>query len=246
MGGADFEHRYTLQRLRMALQQVHQVAVDHPGGDDPQRDAAGRFGQGNVVAVEPFLPFEAFADRFQLIVQLLVQEEPRARGGRPAVGVFPKTCPDLVRLQGRRQVQGLPGMADPRGGPDDHRQPLPLGEPVGRGHHRPRFGRRGRVQDRQQGKKPEEPRVLLGLGRVGPRVVGGDDQETAFHPLVGRTQGRVGGNIEPHLLHHHRRALARHGSGQGHFEGHFFVDRPLEVRAEHVALHKSAEGGEDL
>ena len=92
----------------------------------------------------------------------------------------------------------------------------------------------------------EEAAVLLRLGAVGARIVGGDQDESPLDAQVGRTGKRVGRDVQPHLLHGHRRTPPRHGVGERRLAGDLLVDRPLRVEHSARLLREGDDRREDL
>jgi hypothetical protein len=77
-------------------------------------------------------------------------------------------------------------------------------------------------------------------------VVGGDDQESAFHPGVGRAHQGVAGHVQSHLLHAGRRPTPGITDREGGFEGHFLIDGPFPHGRALGGLGHLDEGGKDL
>ena len=91
------------------------------------------------------------------------------------------------------------------------------------------FLRRGRIQDREVCEMPESPCVLLGLGGMGPRVIGNQQDKSALYPNVGKAHQGIGRNVQAHLLHGNKRFCPRIRGPHSRFKRHFFVAGPFGV-----------------
>ena len=131
----------------------------------------------------------------------------------------------LPRLDGRLR------MGDAHAGADDHRHVEALGDIVGLAGEAQGLGGIGRIEARDGGGLSVVVRVLLVLGGVHARVVGGQDDHTAAHTGVGGREQRVGRHVHAHMLHggEHPRAGGR--GPDAHFHGHLLVHAPLGVDA---------------
>ena len=49
---------------------------------------------------------------------------------------------------------------------------------------------------------------------------------------MGHAEQRVGGDVEPHMLHGDERPRAGEGRADADFQGHLFIGRPLGVAAQ--------------
>ena len=73
------------------------------------------------------------------------------------------------------------------------------------------------------------PVVLLVLGAVHARVVGGDDDATSVDASVGEGEQGVGGHVEAHVLHDGNGPTSCVGGAKGHLQGHLLVRAPLGI-----------------
>jgi hypothetical protein len=132
------------------------------------------------------------------------------------------------------------GVTDARGQPQDDRdlpalrqlQPQP-GEVIG-------LLRVDGFEHRQGGGTRIVPVVLFVLAGGHAGVVGRDHQQTAFDVGIGGGEQRIGGHIQPDVLHGDDGACTGEGAAEADLERDLFVRRPLRATAELV------EGFQDL
>ncbi len=86
-----------------------------------------------------------------------------------------------------------------------------------------------RLQHRNHGRPGHHPAVLLILGTVHPRVVGGYYHQAAAHTGIGRRKKRIRRHIHSHMLHAAHGADAGNGGTDGHLGGHLFVGGPFRI-----------------
>ena len=60
-------------------------------------------------------------------------------------------------------------------------------------------------------------------------IIGHTDHHAGVDPGIGNGKQRVGGHIDPHMLHHTGTALACQRGAKGHLHGHLFIGGPLAV-----------------
>ncbi len=175
------------------------------------------------------------------IVQL-----PAEHGGRrPAGRIFHE--PGLTHLRLKRSRNDvLARVADARRRSQHHGNAEPLGEVEAGRHERHRLRGRGRVEDRHLRHHRQQPAVLLRLRGVGTRVVRAYDQEPARHPDVGGAEQRIGGDVQPHLLHADRGSQPGDGGSVRDLERDLFVHRPFDVHRCAAFFPPAIDRGEDL
>ncbi len=167
-------------------------------------------------------------DVLQLGFQGAMKLQTKFGGRGPAGRVALKLGMDRGGRDGRG-VHVLAAVADSRGRAKKDRHFEPFGQFKGHPGHLPGLPGRGGIEHRNPGQQGHHPAVLLRLGGMGTGIVGGNHHEAAPGAHVGGAHQRVGGHVEPHLLHAHRRPQAGNGRGVGDFEGDLFVHRPLDV-----------------
>ncbi|MPN26846.1 hypothetical protein SDC9_174272 [bioreactor metagenome] len=122
-------------------------------------------------------------------------------------------------------------MADACRRAQEYGQRVGFGELIGRLHHLVGlFGRR-RIEYGKVGVLREAAGVLLRLRGPGAGVVGDGDHHAAPDPDIGEAHQRVGGDVEPHLLHRAEGARAGVGRARRDLEGHLLISRPLYLHA---------------
>ena len=84
--------------------------------------------------------------------------------------------------------------------------------------------------------------VLLVLAGGHARIVGGDDHQARLHVRVGGGEQRVGGHVQPDVLHGDQGAGAAEGRPQAHLQGHLLVGRPLGAAAQLVERLQDLSG----
>ena len=124
-------------------------------------------------------------------------------------------------------------MGQPGDHAHEHRQPDLFRQAEGIGHHVVALLLVGRLQDGDEGELPVEPGVLLVLGGMHGRIVRRDHDEAALHAGDAGVHEGVGTHVHAHMLHAHKRPLARIGHAQGRFHGRFLIRAPT---APHPAL----------
>ena len=92
-------------------------------------------------------------------------------------------------------------MADAHGRAHEHGDVEPLGELERLAREGERLGGVGRLEHGNAGERGVVARVLLVLRRVHAGVVGDEDDEAAAHAGVREREERVGGDVEPDVLH---------------------------------------------
>ena len=90
----------------------------------------------------------------------------------------------------------------------------------------------GRLEHRQARGDRVAAVVLLVLARRHARIVGGDDHERARDAGVGGGEERVGGDVQPDVLHRDERARAGERGAEPDLERDLLVRRPLRAAAE--------------
>lgn len=130
---------------------------------------------------------------------------------------------EIAEIHQRGRVRGARGHAQ------HYRCAVLLGNVEGGHGHVVGFLAVRRFEERHFGKAREKAIVLLILRAVHARVVGGDDHQPAVAPDIGKGHQRVGGHVQPHVLHGGERARPGEGSADHHFHGHLLVDRPFAV-----------------
>ena len=209
------------------------------GGDD----AGPR--PGAAAGREDRIEGRFLGDPVELPVQKTVEFGEELRRGHPSAGVLFKT---RLLLPGHGVAAGnvLAGVADAGRRPEHDRDLVSLRKRKGLGDHLPRLPGRGGVEDRRLGEVGKEAAVLLRLGAVGAGVVGGDQDEPALDAEVSRAGEWVGRDVQPHLLHRHRRTPPRHAVGERRLAGNLLVDRPLRVERSTRLLGEGDDRREDL
>ena len=173
---------------------------------------------------------------------LLVHEggvlPPGVAGQKDPAGPFPVRRERILR-PGLPHFHGGPGMGQAGDHPQQDRQPHFFRQAEGIGHQVIAFLLVGRLQDGHQGELPVEARILLVLGRMHGRVVGGDHHQTALHAGHAGVHERIGTDIHAHMLHAHQRPLARIGHAQSSLHGRFLIGTPT---APHPAFPRQRIG----
>ena len=113
-----------------------------------------------------------------------------------------------------------------RGTHDDGRVEL-LREVEGGFHHVERLLGRGRVEHGHLRERGEPARVLLGLRRDGPGIVGHNEHQAAAHAHVVQAHERVACHVQPHLLAREQPARTRERCAEEQLKRHFLVGGPL-------------------
>ncbi len=116
---------------------------------------------------------------------------------------------------------------DAGGGAQEDRALVFFGNHEGRPDHVLGFLAVGRLQHGHLGELGVIAVVLLVLGGVQAGVVGADQDQPPVDAAVGNAQKRVGGHVDPHVLHGRQGPAAGHGGPYGRFQGHLFVGRPF-------------------
>jgi len=219
---------------RGVRQHLAHVAVGDAAGDDPDGptaldhvggvglDEPGQLGHARL-DLDP--AHARVAGQHHVLGRVLVDADRVLGGGDGQVDV----------------VHDALGVGQPGGRPQEARGVEALRQLERRPRERARLGRRRRLEHRQLGRDGVVAVVLLVLGRVHGRVVGGDDHEARVDAGVGAGEQRVGGHIDAHVLHRHQGPAARDGRPQPDLERHLLVDRPLGV---HVRV--ADQGLQDL
>ncbi len=127
--------------------------------------------------------------------------------------------------------QGL-DVADAGGEAQDHRHLEALGQLVAELGHLVGFLGIGGLQHRQVGEAAPVAGILLVLGGGEAHVVGHGDHQAAGDAGQGQGHEGVGGHVHAHVLHAAEGAGTGVGRAHRHFQGNFFIHRPLcvEVR----------------
>jgi hypothetical protein len=241
-------------RLEVRVELLDDHHAGHPGGEFPDQPLGQRVRQPN------------FQDRrlWERLLHVMVGDPGRHDPQRPVAPLDPvpleglrvlleRTGPLLdhrvtafgvhrehhplggVALEPRRERRAgrLPrtddalGVGDPGGGPQEERGVEPLGEL----ERQPRvflgLGRVGRLEHRDLGRERVVAVVLLVLGGMQLGIVRRDDDQPPPHTGVGNGEDRVGRHVHADVLHHRQRPDPRHGSADGDLDGDLLVRGPL-------------------
>ena len=104
----------------------------------------------------------------------------------------------------------------------------------------------GRLEARDLREVGEVARVLLVLRAVHRRVVGDGDDEPAVRARHREIHERVGGDVEPDVLHRDQRALAGIGDAGALLQRDLLVGRPQAADGQARPLRVGLDGLEDL
>ena len=228
-GSGEFPDKTLRKRILGYFQDGHFVGKGLPhivAGNAASDDTEGRTCILQSVPAGILRPEEQF--------RLLVH-----KGGVLPLGVAGQKDPAGALIVGRQGVlsnrlpYGHPGAGMRQAGDDAHedRQPHRLRKAEGIGHHVEALLLVGRLQDGNQGELPVEPGILLILGGVHRRIVGGDDYQAALHAGDGGIDEGIGTDVHAHMLHAHQGALPGIGHAQGRLHGRFLVGTPAAAHA---------------
>jgi hypothetical protein len=157
----------------------------------------------------------------------------RRRGHHPAVGIEMEAARRMrLACADRHRVLDV---ADARGQAQDHRRLVFLRDLERRLDHRQRLLGVGRLEHRHVAEAAPVARVLFVLRRRDADVVGDRDHQAADHAGQRLAHQRVGGDVEPDLLHGREAARAGHAGADRDLQRHLLVDRPLGVQVGEVA-----------
>ena len=129
------------------------------------------------------------------------------------------------------EIHHAAGVVHPGSGPEQDGKSRLGRDGVSRLDHVLRLGGRGRLHHRQEAELRVVAVVLLVLGAVGRRVVGGQDEHAARHPGVGQGHHGVSSHIQTDVLHEHERPEAGGRRGCGHLHGDLLVRGEFEIHA---------------
>ena len=137
-------------------------------------------------------------------------------------------------------------MGEARDDPDEDGQPHLLGKPEGMGHHVIAFLLVRRFEDGNQREFAVEAGILLVLGGVHGRVVGGDDDDAAVHAGDAGVHEGIGADVHAHMLHADQRPFPGIGHAQGGLHGRFFIRTPAAADAAFLRERVSLDEFRDL
>ncbi len=247
----DDQHFIDVVRQLRDEQRVHRVRADlqvrHGHVDGCQRFfhvEAGDAG-GDDAELRAFLQFQAvprgrqqlFAEGLLLQVELFEQRAGVLWQHHEPLQVLGELHRAL-RFRERADGHARLAVGHARRRPEHDRRLVFLRELEGVGDHVFGLLGRRRVQAGHFGEFRVHAAVLLVLGRVAERVVGGEDDHAADHARMRQRHERVCRDVQPDVLHGHDRSRARPGGSGRHFQGHLLVDRPLDVKAHFTGMRR--------
>ena len=157
-----------------------------------------------------------------------MENEPESRGCRPPARVLLKGGFFRVALQ-FFPGKVLSGVTDPNGRSQYEGNAEFFRQVHGKACHEPGFFGGCRIQDGDFGKARHESGILLGLGRMGSRIITGNDDQASDGSHIDGAHKCVGCHVEPYLLHAAGGSFSGNGCGKGIVQGHFFVGGPFHI-----------------
>ena len=233
----DFEHRV---RAGLAAVGLSQIIDGDAAGDDAER-AVGAF-LGRVVR----RVLGGGLELGQLFEQLVVIA-PRDRGQQdesPGIVVEPQRVLRAGLFDAAGDVRARVGQA--RGQTEHHRHAPALGKVEGLADLVVGFLLVRGLEEGDLREDAEVAAVLLVLARVHRGVVGDDHDQPAVRAGDGRVHERVGGDIEPDVLHAGHRALAGERHAERLLHGRLFVAAPGGADAQRAGLGRLLDVFRDL
>ena len=154
------------------------------------------------------------------------KQDPAAVRGR-IHGVLPRGFAGLYRRARMRQA-GHHAEKD--------RKAHLLGEGEGLAYHVVGLLLVGRFEDRDHGEIGVKTRILLVLGGMHRRVVGGEHDKAALHAGHGGVDEGVGADVHADMFHAHEGALAGIGHAQRGLHGSLFIGAPAAPHLRGIGL----------
>ncbi len=198
------------------------ILIGHPGGHDPP------FAVGPLrlrIDRRRLSPLRQFRGPF-------VDNHLTALGVSGNHDIFPRIAVQshrTVQLNRFRRHDNTLAVADTRGHAQNHRRVKILADLQRLTHKLIGFLAVGGFKHRHLGERAVVAVVLLVLRAMHARVVRRHDHDPALGPGIGQGKKRIGGDVQPHVLHGHQNARAAKRGANPHLEGHLFVRRPLGV-----------------